>query len=280
MLIYIQNLIIKKSYFMKRIEELIEQIPPLPKMVYNLLDIKKSDSFEISEVLEILEENHFVVSKIMKTVNSKLFRINTSIETLQNAISLYGINFISSLAIVECINSTLRPNLELYSISPKRFFELNEYSCKLMMLWLNKKDILFVEKLIIPAFIQVIGRFLVSNLVEIGKEYKFLFRLKNEPENIIEIEKEFTGFTSNELSLKILEKWNLDSDLISLIKNVDNPNSKESLVLNILRRLFNPINSLSKESIEEAFMLANKYDLDTNSLKNALQELISLTKYE
>ena len=68
--------------------------------------------------------------------------------------------------------------------------------------------------------------------------------------------------------------------MIYLIKNVDNPNSKESLVLNILRRLFNPINSLSKESIEEAFMLANKYDLDTNSLKNALQELISLTKYE
>ena len=68
--------------------------------------------------------------------------------------------------------------------------------------------------------------------------------------------------------------------MISLIKNVDNPNSKESLVLNILRRVFNPINSLSKESIEEACMLANKYDLDTNSLKNSLQELISLTKYE
>lgn len=218
MLIYIQNLIIKKSYFMEKIEEIIEQIPPLPKMVYKLLQIKKSDSFEINEVLEILEENHFVVSKIIKTVNSRLFRMNTSIDTLHSAISLYGINFISSLAIIECINSTLRPNLELYPISPKRFFELNEYSCKLMMLWLNKKDILFVERLIIPAFIQSIGIFLVSNLVEIGKESKFLFKLKNEPENIIQIEKEFSGFTSNELSVKILEKWHLDSDLISFDK--------------------------------------------------------------
>ena len=32
--------IIKKSYFMEKIEEIIEQIPPLPKMVYKLLKIK------------------------------------------------------------------------------------------------------------------------------------------------------------------------------------------------------------------------------------------------
>lgn len=68
--------------------------------------------------------------------------------------------------------------------------------------------------------------------------------------------------------------------MISLIKNVDNPNSKESYVLNILRRVFNPINSLSKDSIEESFILASKYNLDVNGLKIALQELISLTKFE
>lgn len=263
---------------MAKIEETISKIPELPKLVYKLQEIKKNDLLEIDEIINVLREDHFLVSKVMRVVNSKLFRHYDFVETLHSAVSLYGVNFILSIAIVEAINNTIFPDLELYPVSAKRFLELNEYSCKLMMLWLNKNQIEMIEKLIIPSLLQSFGTYLVSKSVEIGKENKFLIKIKTEHKKRVEIEKEFTGFTSNELTTKIFEKWNLEKDLIKLIKDVDNPNSKETLILNILRKIFNPISPFDKDEIDESIKLATKYNLDADSLKKALQELIALTK--
>lgn len=123
---------------MTKIQEIIEKLPDLSETVFKLQKMREQPDTEIVQVLDILEENRFIVAKIMKIANSKLFRFANRIDTLNNAVLLFGINFTTSVAISESINNSLIPKLNLYPITKEEFFQLSEKSTKLMMLWLKK----------------------------------------------------------------------------------------------------------------------------------------------
>ena len=67
--------------------------------------------------------------------------------------------------------------------------------------------------------------------------------------------------------------------IIDIIKNIDNPKSKQSAVLAVLNIIFNPILPFSKDSLLEGVeIMARKYNLDENRLKDAIEEFETLTK--
>ena len=98
-----------EKFFMTKIEEELRKLPDLSQTVFKLQKMQNNADVEISQVLEVLQENSFVVAKIMKMANSKLFGFSNKIDTLNNAVSLYGINFTISSAISESINNILNP---------------------------------------------------------------------------------------------------------------------------------------------------------------------------
>jgi HD-like signal output (HDOD) protein len=267
-----------EKFFMTKIEEELRKLPDLSQTVFKLQKMQNNADVEISQVLEVLQENSFVVAKIMKMANSKLFGFSNKIDTLNNAVSLYGINFTISSAISESINNILNPNLSLYPITAERFFYLGDESTKLMLLWLKKNDLLLIEELIIPCFISKIGTLLISKLVNPKVKADFSFDIKQNPIRIFDLEKKYTGFSSFEITVMILENWKFNEKIIDIIKNIDNPKSKQSAVLAVLNIIFNPILPFSKDSLLEGLKLARKYNLDENRLKDAIEEFATLTK--
>ncbi len=262
----------------QKIEENIAKLPDLSEVVFKLFKIKKRDSFEINELITILEENNLVVAKIMKIANSKFFGFSHSVDTLHNAVSLYGINFTFSIAICEIINNTLNSNLNLYPITKKNYFYLDDQSLKLMLLWLQDDDIYLKEELLIPCLINRIGMFLLSDLIKIEEQNKFLSEIKKNPLKVSEIEYKYTGYSSSKITAMVLKKWSFDQKIINIIENIDKPNSKQSAILNVLNKIFNPVSPFNEDSILEGLKLANLYNLNINSLKKAIEEFFILTK--
>lgn len=263
---------------MTKIQEIIEKLPDLSETVFKLQKMREQPDTEIVQVLDILEENRFIVAKIMKIANSKLFRFANRIDTLNNAVLLFGINFTTSVAISESINNSLIPKLNLYPITKEEFFQLSEKSTKLMMLWLKKDNLVLKEELITPCLISRIGTFLVSDLVQKEEHERFLLEIKENPTKVFQIEKKFTNFSSSEITAKMLEYWGFDEKLINIIKNIDNLNSKQSAILAVLNLIFNPISPFSKESILQGLTLADKFNLNPNRLKEAIEEFITLNR--
>lgn len=263
---------------MTNIEKIVTKIPNLSKVVLKLENLKKIDSFELVELIEVLQENQLAVSKIMKMANSKFFGFSNSIDSLHNAVSLYGFNFTISVAISEIINNTLIPNLDMYHSNKNDFFSLNEQSLKLMFLWLKKEELSLKEELIIPCLINKLGMFLTIDLIKPENQKVFIDEIKKNPLDISSIEKKIIGYTSFEITSIILEKWNFDIKTINIIKNIDNIDSKQSAILNVLSKIFNPLTPFTKESIMEGLKLADYYDLDVSSLKESIEEFFILLK--
>lgn len=142
----------------------------------------------------------------------------------------------------------------------------------------KKDNLVLKEELITPCLISRIGTFLVSDLVQKEEHERFLLEIKENPTKVFQIEKKFTNFSSSEITAKMLEYWGFDEKLINIIKNIDNLNSKQSAILAILNLIFNPVSPFSKESILQGLTLADKFNLNPNRLKEAIEEFIALNK--
>lgn len=263
---------------MNTIENKVKQLPLLPDIILKLQRIKDSNDFDTNKILEILEEDHFVVANILQMANSKLFGFSNHVDTLSKALALYGINFTISVAFAQIIKDTINLNFDLYNIETKKFFDLADYSCKLMLLWLEEEDVLLKEKLVLPCLIHEIGKSFISSSIENKDIGIFINELKNHPQNISLVEKKFTSFSSSEVTALILEGWKFDKKTINIIENIDTPNDKASFVLDVVKTIFNINSPFTKESMGLAIKKANDYGLDVEQLKKALRSLVVLIK--
>lgn len=277
MLTYRYYLINFKSGFMSTIEEKLKQLPFLPDMIFELQKIKDSDECDTDKIFKVLEKDHFVTANILRLSNSKLFGFPNHIDTFQKAFALYGVNFTIAFSFAQVIQDSVRWNFDLYEIKTKKFFDLAYYSCKLMLLWLEDELSLKME-LLFPCLIHEIGKSIISSSILEENKTIFLNSLKNNSLNISLIEKEFSNFSSSEVSAMILESWNFDKKTIELVKNIDTPNEKATYILNVIKTIFNIKSPFSKESILLGIQKANSYGLDVTHLKKAIQELNILIK--
>ena len=226
----------------------------------------------------MLEENHFVNTRILKMSNSKLFGFSNHVDTLSKALALYGINFTISVAIAQIMQDYIKLDLGLYNIKVRKFINLSEYSFKLMWLWVDDRDIILKEQLIIPCLIHELGKSFISSYLPAEEVGNFSSELTIHPHNISFIEKKFTSFSSSEITALILKQWKFDKKTIDIIENIDFPNSKATLILDVIKTIFNVTSPFSKESISLAVRKADNYDLDVEKLKKSLQELLVLIK--
>ena len=255
----------------------IDALPPLPQTLVNLKKFKEKSVQEPIELLKILEKDPLILATLLKISNSAMFGFRNKVESAQNAIELMGINFTLSIAFGSAIKSTLNTNLSAYNLTSDQFIDLASMSTNLLNKWLSKEDVILRDKLLLPVFLQDIGKFILSDLAEEKSiSFDFYSKIKNDFEKIDDLELEYFNITTTNVSASMFEQWKLDSNLISIIENISNLENcpkeylKEAQVLSIIRILTNCIDPLSKKSIEMALSKAKEYKFDTKYLQEAI----------
>ena len=256
------------------INERIDKLPPLPNIIFKLQYIQNSNDHDHKKILELIEKDSFISTKILQMANSKLFGFNNSVKTVSKALNLYGTTFTIDIALSELIKNSIKVDLDIYNIQAKRFFDLSDYSCRLMLDWLDKEDISLKKRLIFPCLIHEIGKFIISSSLNENEKKEFL-QLSKESNDISSLERKFTGFSSSEVTSLLLKKWDFDKQLCEDVFYIDSAiNTKVSLILNVIKTIFNVNNPLSKQSIFLGMQKAKQYSLDDVKLQQCIEKIL------
>lgn len=259
--------------------EKIESLPPLPKTIIDIEEFRKRHDKEAVDLLKIIEKDALIISTLLKISNSAMFGFRSKVETPSRAINLLGINFTISIAIGGTVQNLLMTNLDPYGINSDDFMRASNISSTLASLWLSKIDIDLKEEIILPALLQEIGKFILSDLL-ISEDKAELFKSKIKAgANIENTERELLGFTTSEITSKIFRYWKLSDNLVDMIEFVDNINNvsdkykQKTQILDVIKTACTVNSPLSDDSIEKALIKATKYGFDTKILKKAIVTL-------
>lgn len=258
----------------------VDSLPPLPRTIIEIEEYRVRSEKEIEELHKIIQKDALIVTSLLKIANSAMFGFRSKVETPLRAISLLGINFTISVAISTSSQKLLVTTLSPYGLSNNDFMRASNIASALASIWLNKIDVVLKDEIILPALLQDIGKFIISDMLLCEqKDKQFKAQIEENIRSIEEIEKDFLGFTSSFVTAEIFKRWKLSPNLINSIEFVDDIENvslefeKKAKILDIIKTAVNIREPLSQKSVRKALEKAKKYGFDTSVLTEAIDTL-------
>ncbi len=92
--------------------ERVEEIPPLPEVAQQLLEMTGSDDFSAAEIGEKISQDAAISAKLFRIANSPLYSPGLPITEISRAVTLLGNAGVTSLVIGICASLAISPSLE------------------------------------------------------------------------------------------------------------------------------------------------------------------------
>jgi HD-like signal output (HDOD) protein len=252
----------------------IKSLPPLPKTVIEVNRIRNSDEPDNRELIKVLKEDAAVTFNIFKLANSSMYGFSGKIKTLEQALSFFGFNMVTNIAISTAIIGHLKPNLGPYGVDMESFNGTSSIQSKIIEKWIDPKINGLKNELQFAAFLQEVGIIIFSiiilenNLTDHFKDAIEKYQDQSVAENMM------FGHSSSEVTSMMFSHWKFNKDMIDYIRHADKPENAEELfkvgsqALKIAKILA-PIGQggITKDSIARATELAQEYDFDPVSFE-------------
>ena len=258
----------------------VDSLAPLPKTLLDIEEFKKTDNYDISDLSAIVEQDPLMVSTILKTANSAMFGFVSKIDTLSRAINLLGVNFTISIALGSGVKRALNSDLDGYGLPNDEFLRIANMQSNFINLWIGKVDSKLKDELILPAFLQESGKFLISDAIkEEKKQTDFIKAINSNFKDISAIEKEFVDMTCAEVTSAIFKHWNLTQSIINCIKYSDNPEKaspmfkKHAQILHISKLICNAVKPFDSEVVTLGVAKAKEFGFDEKPLLQAIEKM-------
>lgn len=265
----------------KQLIKELNNLPELPTHIIELNEFKKEDSIDTQKLMRILQKDPLIVANILKIANSSMFGFRSKIDTLSRAINLLGTKFVVSIAIGSSITQTLKANLLAYAATIDDFLFISSLASNIVNIWVEKIDNELKEELLLPAFLQEVGKFIISTVIQEEKRTEDFLKEIEETKEITLIEESFIGYSCARITANIFKKWDLSHNIIFPIAFTSNINDCPSAfktkaqILQIIKILCDIRYPLSDESIEKALNKVVLYNFDVDKFLNSIESIKS-----
>lgn len=247
----------------------IKSLPPLPKSVVEIQKLYVSGDPDIHLLVKIIEADPILTSDILAEANSPLHSFSKKIIAVQQVITLLGTSAIRSLALASSTQKNFKLNFQPYGLSNADYSNMCNLQSMLMFQWYMSVDISKTKILIPLVFLSEMGKILIANELN-DSEYTTIFQKEiKESDNISEVEKMYTGTTTEAVNVLLYKHWNFDEMFVDIMEYLENPNEEKRYLqeyanaIQVVHAAVNVNTLLTEESIQKATLLAESFGYDS-----------------
>ena len=277
-----RNLTKRDDLMNESILKKIKTLPPLDDTIIQIQRIHADENSSINDLTKVVEKDPMLTANILRSANSPLYGFSQEITTISRAISLFGMATIRGFALSSAIRKSFSINLEPYSITGQDFLNISIMQNTLMYHWYSKINPKKLEVLSPASFMLEVGKIVLAHeLVENNQDIEFKEKIKKITGSVdlALLETEIFDMTNEEVTAKIFEQWNLETELINSILYSNNPEEAPDHIkeyaraLKVVKTAVNIFNQLDDVSINNATLLINEYGFDRDTFLMAVSKV-------
>ena len=204
--------------FKTRIEK-INELPTLPEITRQLLELQANPNANVRQLVDIIENDPVSSTQILKYANSAFFNNARKIESLKDAINLFGfdnaLNCSLSLATAKKFTIPFDGPIGMHA-----FWKHAIYSAHLMQILANKIPLENGPK---PGLAYLTGLLHNFGFVLLGHAFPNEFKRLNktlqglsEPD-VLQIETNLLGIRHYQLGVWLMRKWGLPTEILAAV---------------------------------------------------------------
>ena len=260
----------------------IKTLPPLDDTVIQIQRIHADENSSINDLTKVVEKDPMLTANILRSANSPLYGFSQEITTIARAISLFGMATIRGFALSSAIRKSFSINLEPYSITGQDFLNISIMQNTLMYHWYSKINPKKLEVLSPASFMLEVGKIVLAHeLVENNQDIEFKEKIKKITGSVdlALLETEIFDMTNEEVTAKIFEQWNLETELSNSILYSNAPEEAPDHIkefaraLKVVKTAVNIFNQLDDVSINNATLLINEYGFERDTFLMAVSKV-------
>lgn len=261
------------------IQQRINDLPPLPKTIFDIQKICEDPDGSLYDLSKIVERDPMIVADLVKIANSPVYGFDRELKNVSQILSLFGMTKARSLVMNYSLRNLLKGDLEPYGVIPEKFAEVCLKQAHLASCWVRSIAPEQADRIFLAALLQENGKIIIANYI-VGEQLSNLFHSEvKSSSNLAEIEKFYAKTTSAEVSAAIFGHWGFDHELIEMIRYSDNPEAAPeniqtySKILHIVKTALQITAPLRSNFVSAAQAKARMYGLDEAALKACIASL-------
>ena len=210
----------------QRIESTINNIaalPTMPEVATKILNMVNDPEVSFKAVAEEISKDQSMTTNILKLCNSAYFSKGKEITSIDRAIVTLGIKEVTSIVMVIAAKPILDKFVIGYDLGKGELWKqglMVANIAKKIALMKNRKDI--ADVVFTGGIIHNVGKTVIAIYVQ-NTYNDILNEVKTKNMTFNEAEKSIMGYSHQEISEKILEKWNFPPVLKAIVRYYAEP---------------------------------------------------------
>jgi putative nucleotidyltransferase with HDIG domain len=200
----------------------ISSLPVVPGLYMRLVELLNRPNVRVDEIAAVISQDIGMSTKVLQLVNSTMFGISRHVTTLQTAVTLLGVNFITSLVLTAEVFRAYQdrgsdPALDLVSLQ-RHSLLVADIAASLAT------DGRQAETAYIAGLLHDVGRLALMD--GLPREHAEISRMAREREMALhDAEMEVLGVTHTQIGAYLLRLWHLPEAVVEAVAFHHRPSS-------------------------------------------------------
>ncbi|EQA61788.1 HDOD domain-containing protein [Leptospira alexanderi] len=204
------------------------QLPRISSVVTKVMQMVQKQDVSIPDLAKEISHDPGLTADVIKLSNSAYYRAAKPIKTVQESLMTLGIKTVKDIILLTAARGILKKDLKGYQVEAEDNWihsltvaELSKRICEQKKLKIGL-DLAFTGGLLHNIGKVILADFFPAVIANLREE------LKTHSVSFEELERKHFGYSHEEVSEKLLEKWNFPKELIHVSRNYSQPeNEKE-----------------------------------------------------
>ncbi len=195
----------------------LSQLPPFSPILNRLIASLAAEDVSFAKVADLIEKDTVLAGNILKLVNSALYGLSKTVNSIRHAVSLLGINKLRNAALSMSV-ARMWSNVKTPPGWSTASFNQHAVGVAILSdILAQRLDVVYAEGAFAAGLFHDIGLMLVA--IGLHDEYKQLCLLsQNGQKWEIDYEVQVLGMTHAELSAEALAQWNLPDEIQTAVR--------------------------------------------------------------
>lgn len=192
--------------FAKKLENIINFIPPIPGVIVELVKALDDENSNMSTIARIIAKDPPMSMNVLKVANSAFYRLANKVSTVDHAVKMLGVKEISMICVSCGAYQALKPPRDTGTFSLQEFWKHSVATGVIARTLCRELSVGDKQTIYFGGLLHDIGKVVLDRFAH--EVYKIVIQITyDECIPMIEVEKKIIGESHDVIGGLIMEKW-------------------------------------------------------------------------
>ena len=197
----------------------IETLAPVPPIATQILALAEDQDACMRKIADLIRHDPSTTANILKVCNSAYFGLVQKVESVQDALTLLGLDKVTELVLLNCLSNSLGGSQHGYGLGEGQLWRHAVTSAHVSVSLARRIGGDFNKHLLYTAaLLKDIGKLVLSRYVAFTLE-KINSLVDSQGFSFNEAEKSVIGISHEDLGAMVAERWSFSDRMVNIIRN-------------------------------------------------------------